>query len=91
MPSMMYSFVLGSMISILYMYRDNEINSYCKDFIINIDHSEEILITGLFSTVITMCFYDEKIRNFLFITAFNCFVLQFIHNHKDEIITNFTN
>ena len=89
MPSMMYSFVLGSMISILYMYRDNNINNYCKDFIINMDHSEEILITGLFSTVITMCFYDEKIRNFLFITAFNCFVIKCLHNHKDEIITNF--
>ena len=86
---MMYSFVLGTMISILYMYRDNQINDYFKDFIINMDHSEEILITGLFSTVITMCFYDEKIRNFLFITVLNCFVLQCLHNHKDEIITNF--
>ena len=88
MPSMMYSFVLGSIISILYMYRDNEINDYFKDFIINMDHSEEILITGLFSTIITMCFYDEKIRNFLFITVLNCFVLQCLHNHKDEIITH---
>ena len=85
---MMYSFVLGSIISILYMYRDNEINDYFKDFIINMDLSEEILITGLFSTVITMCFYDEKIRNFLFITVLNCFVLQCLHNHKDEIITH---
>ena len=88
MPSMMYTFVLGSIISILYMYRDNQINDYFKDFIINMDHSEEILITGLFSTVITMCFYDDKIRNFLFIIAFNCFVLQCLHNHKDEIITH---
>ena len=88
MPSMMYSFLLGSIISILYMYRDNEINDYFKDFIINMDHSEEILITGLFSTVITMCFYDEKIRNFLFIIVLNCFVLQCLHNHKDEIITH---
>ena len=88
MPSMMYSFVLGTMISILYMYRDNEINDYFKDFIINMDHSEEILITGLFSTVITMCFYDDKIRNFLFITVLNCFVLQCLHNHKEEIITH---
>ena len=86
---MMYSFVLGSMISILYMYRDNEINSYCKDFVINMDHSEEILITGLFSTVITMCFYDDKIRNFLFIIAFNCFLIKCLYNHKDQIITNF--
>ena len=86
---MMYSFVLGSMISILYMYRDNEINNHFKDFVINMDHSEEILITGLFSTVITMCFYDDKIRNFLFITVLNCFVIKCLYNHKDEIITNF--
>ena len=31
-------------------------------------------------------FYDEKIRNFLFITILNCFVLQCMHNHKDGII-----
>ena len=86
MPSMIYTFVLGIMISILYMYRNNEINDYFRDFIINMDQSEEILITGLLSTIMTMCFYDEKIRNFLFITILNCFVLQYMHNHKDGII-----
>ena len=86
MPSMIYTFVLGTMISILYMYRNNEINDYFRDFITNMDQSEEILITGLLSTIMTMCFYDEKIRNFLFITILNCFVLQSLHNHKDGII-----
>ena len=90
MPSMMYSFVLGTMISILYMYKDNEINNYCKDFIININHLDEILITGLFCTTVTMCFYDEKIRNFLFITAFNCFVLKCVYFRKDEILEYMT-
>lgn len=86
MPSMIYTFVLGTMISILYMYRSNEMNDYFREFITNMDQSEEILITGLLSTIMTMCFYDEKIRNFLFITILNCFILQCMHNHKDGII-----
>ena len=61
---MIYTFVLGTMISILYMYRSNEMNDYFREFITNMDQSEEILITGLLSTIMTMCFYDEKLETF---------------------------
>ena len=87
---MMYSFILGTMISICYMYKNNEVNDYFNDIIVNMDHLNEILITGLFCTTVTMCFYDEKIRNFLFITVFNCFVLKCVYFRKDEIIEYFT-
>ena len=52
MPSMMYSFVLGTMISILYMYRDNE-NTYlprvsrCVLKSCNIDYAPEGVVSTL--------------------------------------------